>query len=68
MLGVPRDYLFQYQRGIEAVEPAQVLAAAQRHLHPSRQAAVVVGDVAKIRPELEGLGWRIEELKLEDSS
>ncbi|GAB4817295.1 hypothetical protein N2152v2_004341 [Parachlorella kessleri] len=68
LLGVPRDYLFQYQRGIEAVEPAQVLAAAQRHLHPSQQTAVVVGDVAKIRPELEGLGWRIEELKLEDSS
>ncbi len=64
LLGIPRDYMFQYQRGIEGVTPAQVLAAARRHLHPAQQTGVVVGDAARIRPELERAGWRVQELKL----
>lgn len=65
LLGIPEDYLFQYQKGIEAVTPEQVLEAARRHLHPSLQTAVVAGDAAKIRPQLEKLGWPIQELTLE---
>lgn len=45
---------------------AQVLQAAQRHLHPSRHTAVVAGDAGKIRGELEALGWPIEELRLDE--
>lgn len=63
--GIPRDYLFQYQRGIEAVTPDQVLAAALRRLHPARQTVVVAGDASRVRPELERLGWQIEPLQIE---
>ena len=42
-------------RAINAVTAAQVRAAAQRHLDPGRLTVVVVGDIAKIRPGIEGL-------------
>ena len=68
LLGIPKDYLFQYQRGIERVTRADILAAARRHLHPAAQTACVVGDAARIRPQLEALGtWTVQELRLEGS-
>ena len=39
-----QDYLFRYREGIEAVTPADVLAAAQRHLHPPDLTTVVIAD------------------------
>ena len=39
-----QDYLFQYSAAIEAVTPADVLAAARRHLHMEQQTAVVIAD------------------------
>ena len=39
-----QDYLFQYSAAIEAVTPADVLAAARRHLHPEQQTAVIIAD------------------------
>jgi zinc protease len=54
----------RYRSGIEQVQPADVLAAAQRHLHPDRQTVVVAGDAKSLRPQLERLGMPIEELKL----
>lgn len=41
--GYPLDWLSRYQKGIEAVTPAQVRQAAEKHLHPDRFSIVVVG-------------------------
>lgn len=56
----------RYRAGIERVQPADVLAAAQRRLHPRSQTIVVAGDAARLRPELErALGLPVEDLRLE---
>jgi len=48
-----QDYLFQYRSAIEAVTPADVLAAAQRHLHPDSQTTVVIADARRVKKGLE---------------
>lgn len=42
--GYPADYLQRYRDRIGAVTADQVLAAARAHLHPDRQALVLVGN------------------------
>jgi zinc protease len=41
--GQPLDWLDRYRAAIEKITPAQVAAAAQKHLHPDRLSIVVVG-------------------------
>ena len=41
--GQPLDWLDRYRAAIEKVTPAQVAAAAQKHIHPERFSIVVVG-------------------------
>ena len=48
-------------RAINALNAAQLQAAARKHIDPARLTVVVVGDIAKIRPAIEKLGLgRIE--------
>ena len=53
--GLEDDYFDTYRDGIRAVAAEDVLAAAQRHLHPERLRTVVVGDPATVRSSLEAL-------------
>jgi hypothetical protein len=47
------------------VQPADVLAAAQRRLHPGAQTVVVAGDAAALRTQLEArLGQPVVDLPL----
>jgi len=66
LVGLPPDYLFRYREGIEAVTPADVLAAAQRHLHPPDLTTVVIADAKVFKPELEALGRPVQMLTLDD--
>ncbi|KAG2498991.1 hypothetical protein HYH03_003177 [Edaphochlamys debaryana] len=68
LLGLPQDFLFRYFRGIEAVTRADVARAAAAHLHPRRQAVVVVGDRDSAVPSLEAAGFAVVELRLEDDA
>lgn len=56
LYGLPHDYFDLYPSGILAVTAEDALRAAREHLHPEAAAVVIVGDAAKIRPELEALG------------
>ena len=56
LVGLPKDYVQQYQEGLQRVTAADVLAAAQRHLHPDKQTIVVVGDASKVKGSLAQLG------------
>lgn len=53
--GYPADFIFQYQRELEATTAQQILAAAQRHIQPDRLVTLVVGDAASIQPPLSTL-------------
>lgn len=64
LVGLPKDYLQQYQQGIQGVTAAGVHAAAQRHLHPDQQTIVVVADADRVRPGLQKLGLPIVPVEL----
>lgn len=63
----PQDFIFQYRQGVEGVTAAQVLEAAQRHLHPRQHVVVVVGDAATIRPMLQAINAKVVPLYLESA-
>ena len=52
---LPHDYFESYRRRISEVTPADVLQAAERHLHPDELQVVVVGDASAVREPLERL-------------
>lgn len=60
-----QDYLYQFKAGMEAVTADEVLGAARRHLHPERQAVVVVGDARRLGPALEAAGVQVTPFELE---
>lgn len=64
ILGLPKDYLQVYQEGVQRVKAADVLAAAQRHLHTDAQTIIVVADAKAVRPQLQGLGMPIVDKQL----
>lgn len=54
---LPSEYFDTYRNRVMAVTAADVLAAAQTHLHPERMQTVAVGDPSEIRAPLEALGF-----------
>jgi len=52
MLGLDKSYLETYRQKIAKVSQADVLHAAQAHIHPDRLAIVAVGDATKILDKL----------------
>lgn len=56
MFGLPADWFATYRDRIRAVTPAQVHAAAQAHLDPSRLLVLAVGDATVIEGPLGALG------------
>ncbi len=55
LYGLPEDYYATYVDKILAVTPAEVQAAAAKHMQTDSTAVVIVGDVKVIRPKLEAL-------------
>jgi predicted Zn-dependent peptidase len=60
LLGRPFDYVETLPARYAALTPEQLMAEARRALHPDRFVWVVVGDAAKVRPQLDTLGLPIE--------
>jgi len=54
--GYPADYFDTYRQSIGAVTTADVLEAAQQHLHPEQLLVLAVGDPQVIERPLEALG------------
>ena len=49
LLGLPKDYYQTYREKIAKLTPADIKRVAQEHLHPSKFAWVVVGNIAAIQ-------------------
>lgn len=50
--GYPVDFLFRYQRGVEATTAADIQRVAQTYLKPENLVTLVVGNAAAIQPPL----------------
>ena len=53
--GLPDDYLTRFVERVYAVTPEQVSAAAREFIRPDQMTLVVVGDLTKIRAQLEAV-------------
>jgi zinc protease len=51
----PEDFIFQYQKQVEATTAAQIQKAAQTHLKPENIVTLVVGNSKEINPSLNTL-------------
>jgi zinc protease len=54
--GYPKDFIFQYQKGVQAVTKADVLRVAKEYLHPDEIAIVAVGKPSEFGEPLSALG------------
>jgi len=61
----PDNYYATLPARYRAMTPADLDAAARKIIDPSRIVWVVVGDAAKVRPQLDGLGLPVEVMKPE---
>ena len=60
LLGRPDDYYSTITARYRALTAPQLDAAARAAIDPSKLVWVVVGDAAKVRPQLDGLGLPVE--------
>jgi zinc protease len=61
--GYPKDFIFQYQKGVEAVTKADVLRVAKEYLKPENLTIVAVGNPKDFGKPLSALG-SVKELDL----
>ena len=59
--GRPDDYYTKLPAKYQAMTAAQIDAAARAQIDPAKLVFVVVGEAAKVRPQLAGLGLTVEE-------
>ncbi len=64
--GYPADYLESYRDKVAAVTAEDVLRVAREHLHPDRQALVLVGDPAAFDGRPESLGLPVKAVEAEE--
>eukprot|EP00798_Chlamydomonas_sp_ICE-L_P023989 gene23989-9565_t len=57
LLGIPQDFLFQYQKAVASVSQEDIQAAAMKHLHPEKQTTVIVADAKEVMPKLRAAGF-----------
>lgn len=58
--GYPKDFIFQYQRGIKAATIQDVQRVAQKYLKPDEIVTLVVGNAKEIQPPLSSLGVEVK--------
>ena len=58
--GYPADFVFRFQKGVEATTVEDVLRAAQTHFKPDQITTLVVGNAADIQPPLTSLDENIQ--------
>lgn len=63
-IGYPADFLQQYQKALDGVTSASVLAAAKRKITPSQQVAIVVGKEADFERPLASAGLPVERVDI----
>lgn len=62
--GYPRDFIFTFQKALEAVTKADVLRAARQHLHPEEFTIVATGNPGEFGKPLSALGLPVQPLDI----
>lgn len=57
--GYPADFIFRYQRGVEATTAADVQRVAKTYLKPEQLVTMVVGNAGAINPPLTALSTQV---------
>jgi len=60
--GYPKDFIFQYRKGVEATTIADVQRVAKTYLQPNQLVTLVVGNQAEIQPPLKTLSQKVTTL------
>lgn len=64
-VGYPADFIFDYQKGVEATTIADVRRVAQEYLRPDELVTLVVGNVEAFEQELEAvMGQEVQRIEL----
>lgn len=58
--GYPKDFIFQYQKGVKDTEIQDVQRVAQTYLQPEQIITLVVGNSKEIQPPLSTLGQQVK--------
>jgi zinc protease len=58
--GYPKDFIFQYQKGVQATTIEDVRRVAQKYLQRDRIVTLVVGNAKEIQPPLTNLGAEVK--------
>ncbi|HEY2954210.1 MAG TPA: pitrilysin family protein [Candidatus Eisenbacteria bacterium] len=64
LAGYPQDFLQRYQKAVESVTPASMLAAAQRQIEPGKLITVIVGKEKEFDRPLESIGLPVERVDI----
>lgn len=62
--GYPKDFVFRYQKGIEAVTKQDVLRVAQKYMRPEDLTIVAVGNPGEFKTPITELGLKVEPIDL----
>src|ERR1700733_9542616 len=62
--GYPKDFIYRYQKGVEAVTAADILRVAKERLDPKKLTMVAVGNPKEFGEPLAGLGIPISDLDI----
>jgi len=64
LAGYPPDFLQRYQKAIDNVTPASMLAAAKRQIEPDKLVTVIVGKEKEFDRPLESIGLPVERVDI----
>lgn len=62
--GYPKDFVFRYQKGIEAVTKQDVLRVSQKYLRPQDLTIVAVGNPGEFKTPITELGLKVQPIDL----
>jgi zinc protease len=62
--GYPKDFIYQYQKGVQAVTAADILRVARERVDPKQLTVIAVGNPKEFGEPLTALGMKVSDLDI----